>query len=721
MDSNKSTSLRYQSELNLFLKKFSSFKRKKIVLYGIGLRTALFLPYLTEFHIVGLLDRNPENVGQIISGIPIITLQQAEQNADLIIINSSPANFKTIFRRIASCKLPVYYANGERAVVDDKSYMLFPYWNSSADDLIKEIDSHEIISFDCFDTLIMRKVHDPSDVFRLLQFKAKKLYGIKGDIAGERQRAASFCSGIVEPDLDELYHAMQCFSVEEKCILKKLEIQIETSICVPRKRMVNLFQYAINHGKKVYIVSDTYFSSNDFYELLKIVGVPNIEKDHILLSSELKKTKRSGDIWSELKKRAGNNSILHIGDNLYTDIEVPRQFGIDTFYIMNSRDMLEHSSVSSIAARVIDISDSVIVGLLLARFFNDPFALCATKGKLHFSRAKDFGYAVFAPALTRFLLWLYRSSVAGKYDRLLFFARDGYFLTRDFEYLQDILNKDDAQWIQWKYIPISRRMISVAAMESNDDLKKVALFPFIGKFRDYLHSRFNVEILSNDQHADQIISLPHDMFVLDWLHSYKEAIWQEHTQESQNYSNWLKKEKVIDEDCKDAVVDYSFHGTNQYYWQKFTQKKYDGFYFLANFSSANPYAADNNMYACFNDSNDPDALSSFLMKKSAYWDSFLTAPYGMIRYIDKYGHMACEANKENQKHFDVKVEANDGIREFMKDYLQIVGYNDISGVRGIEEYIFYIMVDESTADESIRKGFYFDNDFAGSEEVPLEN
>lgn len=122
-------------------------------------------------------------------------------------------------------------------------------------------------------------------------------------------------------------------------------------------------------------------------------------------------------------------------------------------------------------------------------------------------------------------------------------------------------------------------MICVAAMESDDDLKKVALFPFIGRFCDYLRSRFNVKILSNDQHADQMISMPHDQYVLDWLLPYKEAIWKEHTKESRCYRDWLKRENVLGKDYKDAVVDYSFHGTNQYYWQKFMHRQYDGYYF----------------------------------------------------------------------------------------------------------------------------------------------
>lgn len=722
MNRSISTPIRYQSELDLFLQKFRAFKEKRIVLYGIGLRTALFLPYLSDFNILGLLDRNPDNVGKIIGGIPVITMQQAEKNADLIIINSSPANFKIIYRRIESCKLPVYYANGERAAEDDRSYMQRPYWNVSPNNLKKEIDSHEVISFDCFDTLIMRKVYDPGDVFQLLQLQAEQLYGIKGDVADERRRAAAFCSGDVEPDLDDLYQVMQGFSDKEKRILKKLEFQIEKTISLPRRKMLDFFRYALSHGKEVYITSDTYFTYDRLDVLLRNAGVPVIEKGHLLISSDLKKTKQRGDIWQVLKERTGTKSILHIGDNMRTDIEVPLKYGIDTFYIMNSKDMLEHSSVSSIASRVISISDSVTAGLLLGKIFNDPFALCKTRGKIHFTQAQDFGYAVFGPPVNRFLSWLYGCCMEKQYDRLLFFARDGYFLTRDFEFFQELYGKKKhMRRVEWKYLPISRRMICVAAMESDDDLKKVALFPFIGRFCDYLRSRFNVKILSNDQHADQMISMPHDQYVLDWLLPYKEAIWKEHTKESRCYRDWLKRENVLGKDYKDAVVDYSFHGTNQYYWQKFMHRQYDGYYFLANFLPSNPYIKGNDMHACFNDSDDPDALSSLLMKKSSYWDSFLTAPYGMIRYIDDRGNIVCEPDKENQKHFDVKEEVNNGVCDFMKDYAHIIGHNNTSGVKGVEEGIFFILLDKSVVDDAIGKGFYFDNDFAGSEEVPLEN
>jgi hypothetical protein len=41
-------------------------------------------------------------------------------------------------------------------------------------------------------------------------------------------------------------------------------------------------------------------------------------------------------------------------------------------------------------------------------------------------------------------------------------------------------------------------------------------------------------------------------------------------------------------------------------------------------------------------------------KKNMHIETFLTAPYGMIKYIDDNGNVVCEADKKNQLNFEIK-------------------------------------------------------------------
>ena len=55
----------YQNtEEKTFRNNFGKFKDKKIVLYGIGRFTATLLPCVTDFKIIGLMDRDNANIGK---------------------------------------------------------------------------------------------------------------------------------------------------------------------------------------------------------------------------------------------------------------------------------------------------------------------------------------------------------------------------------------------------------------------------------------------------------------------------------------------------------------------------------------------------------------------------------------------------------------------------------------------------------------------------------
>ena len=152
---------KYEIEIENFRKIFDDKKNMRIAIYGIGRRTATLLPGITDYNITGLLDRDKNNVGKELCDIKVIPIDNIEEKADLIIINSDPSNYEIIFRRISGeVTIPVYYADGRLACLSDKdkSYEQNEYWKSSYEELKDKIDQADIVSFDIFDTLIMRKI-----------------------------------------------------------------------------------------------------------------------------------------------------------------------------------------------------------------------------------------------------------------------------------------------------------------------------------------------------------------------------------------------------------------------------------------------------------------------------------------------------------------------------------------------------------------------------------
>ena len=66
------------------------------------------------------------------------------------------------------------------------------------------------------------------------------------------------------------------------------------------------------------------------------------------------------------------------------------------------------------------------------------------------------------------------------------------------------------------------------------------------------------------------------------------------------------------------------------------------------------YTNDISMYACFQYGDDYTAEKSFARKKNMYIETFITAPHGMIRYIDNQGKMICKLDGKSQEYFDIK-------------------------------------------------------------------
>ena len=94
----------------------------------------------------------------------------------------------------------------------------------------------------------------------------------------------------------------------------------------------------------------------------------------------------------------------------------------------------------------------------------------------------------------------------------------------------------------------------------------------------------------------------------------------------------------------------------------------------------------------------------------------------MIRYIDENMQMVCEPDKKSQYNFDIKEEVNAGVQEFINDYLNITGANILNDERSMlqDEIFFEFLNGKAIVSDDILKGFYFDNDFIGSQEIEVE-
>ena len=537
------------------------------------------------------------------------------------------------------------------------------------------------------------------------------------------------------PD-NEIYEQIKkCMNLTDENIsdIMKMEKDIDLDLCIARRDITDLYEYCVTSGKEVYLVSDMYYTLDDINCILDKCGITPPDNEHIWVSCEKKYDKVSGTIWKEYSAMFSRDvKCLHIGDNKLGDIENSIKYDIDSYYIMSAKDMLMNSSMAELASYVNTVSDSICLGLVISNLFNSPFALCSTKGKVSFDDSESYGYCIYGPLLEKFLIWLYYNSRKDEIDKLLFFARDGYFLEKNYKIVTELL--DDGYKQDWCYLPISRRLIYIATMENEDDFNRVVAFPYVGTFADYMKSRF--EIIVTDETLEyndrQINAVGDSKNILKWIQPYKDKIMEQAKKERKNYLAYLTSDGDMQKELSYGTVDLGYYGTNQYYLQRLTGIKTKGYCFYACLSKDNVYSNEISMDGCFQYGDDYTAEKSIASNKNMYIETFITAPHGMIRYIDDRGNAVCQPDRKSQKNFNVKEKVNCGAVDFINDYISI--YKTILAVNcseciksmsdrteSLEDILFFNMLNGMcNISKNILEGFYFDNDFIGGEEIELE-
>lgn len=231
----------------------------------------------------------------------------------------------------------------------------------------------KIISFDIFDTLLIRPVINPTDIFYLIEEKLKNLYGIefvKYRLHAESELKNPYAS------IDDIYNHIQKkykFDKNTVDIMKNEELECEKTLLSRRDDIFKLYDYAVKKGKKVIAVSDMYLSSEFLTEVLIEKGYDKIAA--VYVSNEYKKRKDDGTLYGYVadKEDVLPQNILHIGDNYESDYLRAIESNFTAVYYPSIKDMV--FAESSIYRKVWEegISNDAICRILIGFTLNNYF------------------------------------------------------------------------------------------------------------------------------------------------------------------------------------------------------------------------------------------------------------------------------------------------------------------------------------------------------------
>lgn len=419
---------------------FQEYSGEKIALYGLGTETQKALLLLEDqFEIIGLLDSFQES-GELY-GKEIVSLARAiTEGVKLIIVVARPGSCKAIAKKIGDIcrehKVVLMDIRGkdllERKLV---TYDFKGIDGGTKEELYQKIDRAEVVSFDLFDTLIMREVLSSTDIIELtgaaLQEKGVDIPDFTAMRLGTEKRLSKHSA----PTLEELYADMENsmttipFSASE---LAGLEWETDYQTIVPRKAVCEVFDYCICHGKRVYIVTDTYYCLKRIEEILKKCNISGYTG--LLVSCEYGAGKRQG-LFDRLKETEGDRKYLHIGDDEAADIEMASKAGMETFRVYSGEELLDAVGNMGMGPYMESLAERLKTGIFIARLFNDPFQFDSKQQKIELKDAYDIGYLLCAPIITDFVLWFRERVQYYGIRNIWFCARDGYLLQKLYQML----------------------------------------------------------------------------------------------------------------------------------------------------------------------------------------------------------------------------------------------------------------------------------------------
>ena len=487
-----------------------------------------------------------------------------------------------------------------------------------------KLGTYDVISFDIFDTLITRSIAEPDDVFRLIEKEIYESYGKTVDFLKIRKEAERVATEKYGPmtTIDKIYVEVS----SDKTIgdiamdIKKMEIDTETRLCMPRKDMVEVFNALKSMGKHVILVSDMYLNRVEVVGLLHKCGIGGY--DELLISCEVGARKDNGSMWDYVLSGLNPERFIHVGDNFRSDSQILMDRGIASQIVLNPKAMLELSEFSYLSEFAkASVANSIMVGNAInGGIFNSPFAF-SEDGTVAFKDIYDFGYTTMGPLMARFIQWVVESN-QDSHERLLLLAREGYMLQH---MIEGYCGVRGIELPDQHYFLTSRRACAVAALENDEDIRELLLQKYQGTFSNLLNERFGVELHENEADRDLDYNTTSEE-LMELLAPYEAEIFAKAKVEKNAYLNYASKYLAEANDL--AVVDVGFSGTIQYFLMKLTGRDIAGHYLALH--SNKPERIGGRANAVY-EITDPRLIEdSKLLRYQLFLENALSAPYGQL-------------------------------------------------------------------------------------------
>ena len=661
------------------------------------------------------MDPNKALKNKIIYKKKILTFSNIIKAKPIIIIVAKENTSFQIYREIKDFVdkngIKTFYLNGKSAFLKKNNFQIKNFKKFDIEKIKKKIKKSSCISFDIFDTILNRKVIRPHDIFHLIESRIINELNLRINFASKRIRIENLLFERQKNtyNLDEVYETFHKRYKTNKNLLKKIkkiEIDFEIKFSEPRNEIVKIYKYCKNLKKKIFFISDIYFDTHVVKKILKKNNIPL--PNTILLSSKYKKSKIDGSLFEYFKSKYPAKNYLHFGDNEISDNLIPIRYKMQSVYLPSNRELFYNSELGSIQKNQKNPIDLLITGLIVNRIFkNFPFNLIGKDKQILINDYKDFGYIFFGPLIFNYIFWLIKNTESSKISKILFCARDGYFLKIIYDFTVKLFNLPNNS--KSLYLKTSRRTAIVPSFFNvHDILKSFKRHRFFGDKKTLFQNRFGITY-SNKDKDKEIINSENNYKKLKLIISENlNKILDNSKIERKNYINYLNG--LIKKEDRIAISDQGFYGTVQHSIEKILKRKFFGYYLCSYKTITNNKRVIKGCY---------DYNSSNFKKMNFMFETVFTAPYGTYLKSCNNKKFTNDKKMTNQKNFRNKELIVEGIKKFLNDLenSKLINSKELILNSDFSDSIFSLLNSNVFRFSSkISESFYFDNNYVGRKE-----
>lgn len=556
--------------------------------------------------------------------------------------------------------------------------------------LASKLCDYDVISFDVFDTLILRPFTSPRVLFSIMEQRLGiyKFANIRVDSENEIRSLKQKSENHDNVTLKEIYDLISKKTSLDPEQTANLEYKLELNYCFANPYFQEIMPVLKENNKKIIITSDMYLSKQQIRSILELAGYNFF--DNIFVSSEYKKSKKHGDIYETIKEKYPNKKIIHIGDNYKSDIENAKTTGIDTYYYKNVNEVASKTRIPDMSY----ITSRVYSATVNNHLYNGP--------EKHSNEYK-LGYIYGGIYILGFVQWINRFTENHDIDKVLFLARDGDIYSRIYDKLS---GRKEWEYFYWSrlagmrvialenFYEFCRRMIWHKS-RGVYNIKVSHLLDF------YQVSYLNEKLGEHNLTKDDVLSKDTAQAIENLFYANKSDILK--TFESDINATFKQVRKSIGNARKVAIVDVGWAGTGPITIKKIANHYLDldtkTYALLAGFrqpfeNMASIYTMDDTVHAYFfSNGSNKDILDSHL-NHGTNKNNLLLEIFTQSCSPSFLGYKCddLEFDYEETENYQIIEEINQGIEDFIDIYLNT--FKEDEFILNISPYDAYLPFDE---------------------------